>query len=255
MLNEPLVKPKERFKLIDTVRGFSFICMVFYHLLFDLVYIYNVKIPLFDSDIIKILQQMIVFSFVFISGISVHFSRNKLKNGIIIFLCGLILTLVTFVFIPSQFIAFGILHMLGLCGILTALFYDKLIKIPPAAGIILSVLFFLITENISSGYISLLNFKLYLPKIFYDLKYSFPFGFYDSAFHSSDYYPLFPWAFIYFTGLYYWLFVKNFKIIYKINRLGIPVLNKAGEYTLIGYMLHQPVIYIILFMLNTLKII
>ena len=97
-----------RVHLIDEVRGFAIICMVFYHAMYDLVVIFGVDFPVFTSPVMQdILQPLFAGLFIFISGTAGHYSRSNLKRGAICFALGMALTLVTAVFMPAELIAFA----------------------------------------------------------------------------------------------------------------------------------------------------
>lgn len=108
-----------RVHLIDEVRGFAIICMVFYHAMFDLVVIFGVDFPIFTSSLMQdVLQPLFAGLFIFISGTAGHYSRSNLKRGAVCFGFGLILTAVTALFMPDELILFGILHFLGIAMML-----------------------------------------------------------------------------------------------------------------------------------------
>ncbi|MEG1869275.1 MAG: heparan-alpha-glucosaminide N-acetyltransferase domain-containing protein, partial [Oscillospiraceae bacterium] len=112
----------KRVGVLDEWRGFAISLMVLYHAGFDLMEIFGVNIPFFFSPGMKFLQTLIAGSFILLSGIVCRFSRNNMKRGFFVFLCGLFMTLVTFLFMPDMLIAFGILHLLGLSMMIFALF-------------------------------------------------------------------------------------------------------------------------------------
>ncbi len=240
---------KIRYNLIDSLRGFAIINMVLYHLIYDLVRIFKVDISWFSGFSAYMWEQFICITFILISGISWHFSRNNLKRGIIFFACGCGISLFTYIFIPDEVIWFGILNLLGFAMLITVLISKLFQKVNPILGFILSIFIFMVTKGISQKFIGILGIPvLSLPDFLYSNSLFAFIGFPGPKFSSSDYFPLFPWLFLYFSGYFLWRIIKNTKAE-KIMMIKIPVLNVIGKYSLIIYILHQPVIYGILYLL------
>lgn len=240
---------KKRYNLIDAIRGLAIINMVLYHLLYDLVRIFGVNIKWFSGYGAYIWEQFICITFILISGISWHFSRHNLKRGLIVSVWGCIITLVTYLFMPKEAIWFGILNLLGLAMIITVLL-DKIFKrINPVAGFILSIFIFVITKGVSQRFIGILGLPLLkLPDFLYSNNLFAFLGFPDSHFTSSDYFPLIPWLFLYLSGYFLWRIIKTTKAE-RAMLIKIPLLNVIGKHSLIIYILHQPVIYGILYLI------
>ena len=110
-----------RVQMADEWRGLVILLMVFYHGLYDLVVIFGVDFPWFWTKWAHFLQVFIAGSFIILSGMCCHFSRNNLKRGAIAFGLGLLMTLATWIALPSQVIRFGVLHLLGASMMLFAL--------------------------------------------------------------------------------------------------------------------------------------
>ena len=84
-----------------------------------------------------------------------------------------------------------------------------------------------------------------LPDWLYSAQWLYPIGLPNSDFFSSDYFPLFPWLFLYWTGwfaFHMWRNVRNCKVL----KIKIPVLDWLGRYSLWIYIIHQPIVYGIL---------
>ena len=103
-----MTKANNRYTCIDILRAIAMIAMIFYHAMWDLVYIFDVSVPWFSSQSASILQMYIRISFIVLSGFCWSMSRNNLKRGCIVYLCSWIITLVTMIFMPNQYILFGI---------------------------------------------------------------------------------------------------------------------------------------------------
>ncbi|MCH5300799.1 MAG: DUF1624 domain-containing protein [Ruminococcus sp.] len=244
---------KKRYNLIDSVRGLAIINMVLFHMIYDLVRIFKVNIQWFSGYGAYIWEQFICITFILISGISWHFSRHNLRRGIIVFACGCGITLFTYLFMPEEFIWFGILNLLGSAMLITILLDKPFKKINPIAGLIISILIFVVTKGVSHKFIGILGVSLLnLPDFLYSNSLFAFMGFPGSGFYSSDYFPLIPWLFLYFTGYFLWRIIKNTKAESSML-IKIPILNVIGKYSLIIYIVHQPVIYGILYLIFNFK--
>ena len=234
---------KRRVPLIDELRGFAIICMVFYHGAYDLVVLYGYNIPIFETDFMDALSTAFAMLFVVISGTACRYSRNNYKRGVICFTAGMIITLITYFATPDDFIRFGILHMLGISMIVFSLIDRFLDKISPAWGIALMTFLTVITYNIPSRYIGVTGLvEIGLPNVLYNSGFLFPFGFIGYGFVSSDYFPLFPWVFIFLAGSYFGVYLKGNKLPEGFYKGRSRPLAFVGRHTMIIYLLHQPLI-------------
>lgn len=217
-----------RVGIIDAVRGVSILLMVVYHLHIDL---YNSRIiggELLFSPFVDFLQTFFASLFILMSGISCRFSRNNLKRGLMMFAAGMVVTLVTYVYDPSMIIRFGILHFLGASAALFALLQKPLDKLLPS---------FLAP----AVYLALTALTWDIPNHYYPgVRGLWMFGFRAPGFRSADYFPLFPFFFIYLFGTWMGTFIAAGRFPRWFYRLRCPVLEWIGRKTIWVYMLHQP---------------
>lgn len=231
-----------RYLLFDTIRGVAVINMILYHLSFDIFALYGVDPQWVRYPAVYIWQQCICASFILVSGFVWSFGKKtNFRRGCILNLWGLVITAVTALIMPDFIIIFGILNFIG-CAILITIPADRFLRqLPPAAGIIISLLLFVMFRNIYQGYIGIGSRQLFiLPEKLCQIKLLIPLGFPSSGFFSSDYVPVLPWIFLFLTGYYlHSLFQKHstFK-----DRAGISVfwLTFIGQHSLPIYLLHQP---------------
>lgn len=242
-----------RVHLIDEVRGFSILCMVFYHAAYDLTALFGVSIPLFFSPIMQqFLQPLFAGLFIFISGTAANYSRANVKRGALCFLFGMILTVGTWIFMPSQLVLFGILHCLGVCMMLAPLFLRLAGKIKPAVLIPVSLLLFFLLYSVPQGEIGLFGAAVSLPRALYQTPFLFFLGFPDSSFFSSDYFPLLPWVFAFLAGVSFGTVIKAGRCPAFFYKRHCRPLAFIGRHTLIVYLAHQPVVYGLLLLLSPL---
>lgn len=242
-----------RVHLIDEVRGLSILLMIVYHTFFDIVCIFNVKIAAFYSPFVEFLAVFFAGLFIFISGTACHYSRNNLKRGAFCFGAGMVITIVTYFFMRDELVQFGILHFLGICMMLFPLFKKLFYKIPSYIGAFLCIFLFLLTYNVPNGFLGFSGiFSIQLPSAFYNTPFLFPLGFPYPDFFSTDYFSIFPWIFVFAAGGFFGVSVKEKKLPAFAYKMHIPPLAFIGRHTLIIYLLHQPVVYGILYVIFSL---
>ena len=95
------VKKYRRAGFMDEVRGFCILCMVVYHVCFDLNYTYNIHIPIMFDGWFDIVRDIFAGAFMFISGMSSRYSHNNAKRGIQCFFIGMIITFIFAFFAPT----------------------------------------------------------------------------------------------------------------------------------------------------------
>ncbi len=231
-----------RIQLIDTARGILIILVVLFHLLYDLDMIFGVDTGLFSQSWFYTFRDCFVGLLIFISGISCNLSHNNIKRGFKTLIWGIVISIVTAVFMPSEQIIFGILHFFGVSMIIYGLFEKFFTKTPAIWGIITSVLLYVLTLHIY-------NFSFYDLSTFF--KYLlFIIGF-NTGCSSADYYPLFPWIFIFLTGTFAGRNIKTRRLPDIFYKKLCPPLTFIGQHTLIIYILHQPIIYGLLYIIFT----
>lgn len=238
---------KDRFFSIDSIRGLALINMILYHLCYDLVFIFGVNMPWFYSKGAYYWQQLICGTFILLMGMSSYVSSKNITRGIKIFLCGMGITIVTNLFMKSEAIYFGILHFTGLSCIIFGLCKKYLDKLNEYASVVVSTILFIVTKKIYEGYLVFFNFKLIkLNKEFYSVDFLAPLGFPSSSFTSSDYFPLLPWIFLALIGYFVMKILLKRNKTYALKIINIKFLNYLGKNSLLIYILHQPIIYVIL---------
>ena len=236
---------------LDIIRGAALCSMLIYHACWDLVWIFHVPWDWYKLSYGAYLwQQSICWTFILLSGYCCHFSRNLVRRGLIVFSCGWLITFVTLVFMPGNRVLFGVLYLIGAAMILTGLLSRGILNhIPARLGLILNFTLFLLTKNIASGTLFSGSIAIYLPRIFYSNLLTAAFGFPYPGFFSTDYFPLIPWAFLFLTGYFLYYLKPENPGEYKYNIKYIaPLLSAMGRRSLLIYLLHQPIIYGVLWL-------
>ena len=240
-----------RIFILDTLRGFLLIHMLVYHLLFDLVAFYGWKLPWYTGMPGYLWEQFGCWGFIGISGVSTMLGHHPIRHGLVVLGCGVVVSLVTAVATPADAVHFGVLTFLGCASLLTTLLRPGLDRIPPKVGLALCAVLFVLTKAVPSGGLGLLNFRLLsLPTSWYSFYWLYPVGLPKRLFASSDYFPLIPWIFLFWCGRYLWQLSGSRVARTRAAGCSIQPFTWAGQNSLWIYMLHQPVLYGLLFLLS-----
>lgn len=235
--------PASRFREIDCARGIAILMMIVFHTVFDLNFFMIAPINV-STGFWRWFAMATASLFLLVVGISLVVSHARsaaklsgfaltkkfLVRGAGIFALGLLATLVTWLYLHEGFIIFGILHLIGVSVMLSPLFF-RFGKY--------NVLFGLLC--IAGGFfIGTVQGPVWL----------LPLGIVPASFASVDYTPLIPWfgavlvgmgagEFLYAGG------IRQFTAPH-LPDLFVRPLSFLGRYSLIIYLVHQPVIILLL---------
>ncbi len=272
------VKVSKRVWEIDFLRGICILLMVFDHLMWqihDFIWKYfdiggwsNPNIPSFlvgyhefgswyyTNNFRIVFRLMVLFIFFFISGISINFSKNNTKRGLICIGCGLIITLVTSILCgfkvlnpQDSLISFGVLSCLGTSILIT--YYLKKLVYKLSNN---NFKIWIVVVGITSWILILLGeyFKIQFPSYHLDVNspVSFIIGILGNIFGFSnfggDFFPLVPFlAYMLLGSLCGELIYKNKESLFKKEPKWCKCFSYVGKKTLWIYLLHIPLITLI----------
>ncbi len=253
----------KRYRILDCIRGITLISMITFHTVWDLVYIFNVNWEWFLSPAAYWWQQSICWTFIFLSGFCWSFGKHKLQRGLTVLVCGFLISFVTEVAMPDQRIRYGVLTLLGTSMLLmipVEIVYMRLVAVVTGkygndggtgniAGFVGSLLCFVLTRNVNDGYLGFKGWNLLkLPKQLYHLgEVGTFFGFTDPFFYSADYFSMIPWFFLFLAGYFWYGIMHEKSLLTKLPDIRIPFLSTVGRHSLMIYMLHQPILYAVLY--------
>ncbi|MEN6378449.1 MAG: heparan-alpha-glucosaminide N-acetyltransferase [Methanofastidiosum sp.] len=239
----------KRFWEIDVLRGIAIMMMVLYHLSYDLYFLGDFPIKIYSLSW-TLFQRTTASLFLLLVGISLTISYSKLKSkyqkkelfirnlkrGIKILAWGAVITIFTFIFLTNGVILFGILHLIGVSIIISFPLLDYKYK------------------NLVLGLIVIL-LGIYLRNFTFDTTYLLWLGFEPNSFFSFDYFPILPWYGVVLIGI----FLGNLAYPESKRRFNIPDLSGnitsrslsfLGKHSLKIYLIHQPIIVLILYALG-----
>lgn len=237
---------EKRYAVLDGIRGFALLNMIVYHAVWDFVYVLDFRWQWYRSEAAYIWQLYICWTFIFLSGFCQPLGRKNLKRGIQVFLAGILVSFATVVFVPQNRILCGVLTLLGSCMLLVFLLEPVLKKCLAEIGFLASLLLFALTRNINRGYLGFENLNLYkLPGALYRNLLTAYLGFPPNGFYSSDYFSLFPWLFLYIAGYFFCRVWNENGWMHILERGKSQLLEWFGRRSLVIYLVHQPVMYLI----------
>jgi uncharacterized membrane protein len=233
---------------IDVLRGIAVVAMVLYHFTYDLAYFGLFDLKFFTAGVGLDIGRTIGTSFIFLVGLSLTLSyrraaigasgcklfRKYLGRGVRIFSYGLLITLVTWIFVPRAAIVFGVLHLIGVSIILAYPFLE--VRLP----------------NVVLG-IGCIILGLYLRNFSVDHSWLVWLGT-KPNFSMLDYWPVFPWFGVVLLGV----FTGNTVYGGQRKRAGhaVPPLSAIRPLTFLGrhslpiYLVHQPILLAALILLG-----
>jgi len=231
-------RPSARVASIDAIRAIAVLAMIAYHFCFDLRYFGVITPDLEHGPVWLVARTLILSSFLLLAGVSLVLAdANKISDerfwrhvGAIAG-CAVLVSAASYLMFPQTFIWFGVLHAIAV----TLVIARPLVHFPRtafligcvviAAGIAFSHPVF---NQFALGWIGFLTVKPY----------------------AEDYVPLFPWAGVVLCGI-----AVGHELVRNRYAVLAPMAAPPrwvawlGRHTLAVYMLHQPALLGVLWVL------
>ncbi len=235
---EPLLT-HERIQAIDLIRGVDIVLMVLFNYSVTLSYFGIIQVqPNFLYW--RIFPISIASVFIFLSGVAAYisfgshkdgFGKRYFTRGLKLLIFAAFVTLFTSIFVPEGTIYFGILHFFAASSFLVPLFikYNRM--------------------NLVAG-LSIVAAGFYLQQTEFNFSYLFWLGFIPRGFSTFDYFPLIPWLGVLLLGVYYGKYIAGKTANIRFNNRLAGKFMILGKNSLIVYLVHQPVLIIILLALG-----
>ncbi len=213
----------KRSNFLDQVRGLAIILMVIFHFAYDLNFFRLVDIDFFHDPLWYYFPRLITFLFLICVGMALTLThrpqirwKKALKRSGMLALWAALISLTTYALFPERFIYFGILHCIALASLaaLPMINYPWICLIVGLPMIVLGVFF-----NLTLPW-----FNLSQPAI--------------------DYIPFFPWFGATLIGIFLGKKgLTNIQLKFKYQE----IIEKLGQHSLIIYLLHQPILFGLLY--------
>ncbi len=234
---------------VDALRGIAILIMVIYHLVWDLYGLAGWDIEMY-TGFWHYWQLTTAIMFIGLVGVSMSLRYHRMlaqkrlafgpffRRGVIIFSWGVLLSLVTYLYQPSTYIRFGILHFIGLSIILAYPFLRfRWLNLIVGVGLLL-------LPEVTSWRHALSWFEWL--------------GLIASPHPAFDYYPVIPWLGVVLIGI----FLGHTFFPDGQRRFRVPDLSRftamrwlalAGQNSLLIYLIHQPILIASLILLGVVK--
>lgn len=238
-VNEP--PAARRIPELDLLRGLAVLLMVVYHAAYDLSVYWSWDIAVREGWW-EVLARVTAILFLGVSGMSVALSfrhatglRARWRKSVTRFLriagAALLVTAATWIADPETYVRFGILHLIAVSALVLPL------VAPLKEGNAVVGLIVLFIGQLTSGLQTQSPYLLY-------------FGVTTPDFRTVDYFPIFPWLGVILIGyaLGYFVYVRRELTLLPI--VSAPrLLTFSGKHALAIYLLHQPILLLILWLL------
>ncbi len=245
---------KIRYHALDEARGFAVLCMVFYHAFYTIGYNLGIPWGVTLLNFFMPAEPYFAMFFIGLSGAMCQLTRSNLKRGLKLAAVSVVLTAVTLFMANLGFegseIYFGVLHLLSVGMLLVALINPILKRLNPICMAVVFLLLFIIFYNVEYGYLGVEGLQLQIPASMYSGDTLFFLGFHSGGFYSADYFPILPWIFMFLLGAALGIYHERGKFPKFLVASRIPPLGFLGRHALAVYMLHQPVIFGIVFLIE-----
>jgi uncharacterized membrane protein len=221
-----------RANYLDSLRGIAVIWMVIFHTAYDLNIFQFVSWD-FSTGFWYAFPRVIAFTFLFCVGASLNYTHRPqinwnslIKRSQKLGLAALIISVSTYFMFPSNWIYFGTLHCIFMGSILGALLVNKR-KL--ALVILILILIGQYALDFDIKWVSSLTKR-----------------------QSMDFIPIYPWFWPILLGILIQPFLSKLSILQEIkpNRY----LNFLGQNSLKIYLIHQPVIFGLIWMIRQLLV-
>ena len=240
-MSGPVAGPRPRFAVVDIARGVAIIAMVAYHLCWDLSYFRFIAPDVGRDPNWVLIARSILAVFLFLVGTGLVLGHGSgirwaafwRRTGFVV-MGALAITLGTFLVFPDSFVYFGVLHAIALFSLLALPFLFAplwLTGLVAAVVIALPLLF---------------AHALFNEKLFSWI------GFWQVPPPTNDLVPIFPWFAAVLVGIIATRLVLASSLAGRLAAIAptgrLPrLLAGLGRWSLLIYLLHQPILLGLIF--------
>lgn len=235
---------RPRLAIIDVVRGVAIVAMVVYHFSWDLSYFRFIPVDVGYEHGWVIFARSILFAFMALVGVGLVLAHGRgmrwrafWRRWTFVVGGALLITLGTYFTFPDSFVYFGVLHAIAVCSLLALPFlFTPLWLTGVVAAVVISLPFFYSDPVFNQEIVSWIGFWVEPPL-------------------TNDLVPLFPWFGVVLLGAFAMRVVDATQLrlrlaAYAPGRFG-KALGFLGRWSLLIYLLHQPVLLAVIYPLST----
>jgi uncharacterized membrane protein len=223
-----------RLPAVDAARGLALLAMAAYHLAWDLRHFGYITADVTGDLGWRLFARAIAGSFLFLVGVSLVLAQRRgfrpgpfFRRLAMIAAGAAAITLVTRLVFPDSYVFFGILHHIAVASVLALPFVHAPVWLTASA----SALAFTLPELAGGGILDA------SPLVWLGLSAELP--------RSNDFVPLFPWFGVVLAGVAFARLAEGRALPARLAAVGrrVPPLLWAGRHSLAIYLLHQPLLY------------
>lgn len=218
---------KKRFEIIDHIKALAVCLMIIYHIAYDT---YVLKILSFNmgKNLFWYVQPKIIVSmFLFCAGLNLCVVNTKginkhttIKRFIKLLLVSIAISIASYLFAPTKWISFGVIHHITIASVIGLLFLKK-----PKLSLVLGLI-------------------VLFPSTFFEYDYPLP----KPVKYPLDHVPLLPWFGCFLIGIF--AYSRDLHKIRVPNYRGKNKIMFLGRYSLEIYLSHQFIIYPTLYIIK-----
>ena len=244
----------KRYYEVDFIKGLAVISMVIFHYFYlgtqmgKLNYNYN-------SGIYRLMAKFAHLTFIFMVGVNLvimwlnnlsdkktekEYRKKQYKRVIYILFLALIISIITYITFPEQWVKFGILHFIGI-GILLFIPFVNKPNIALGISMVLTIIYYLNNKGF------LIFLYQYIPSCI-----AFILGLYNIQYAALDHFSLIKYLPVMGLGIYFGhkIYKPNGRKIEELNKLDKKITEnniivKIGKYSLKIYVIHFVVLYLL----------
>lgn len=238
-----LMKNPNRFAILDLLRGLAAIGMVAFHVLFILYFFHYNDLQLQEGWYL-LLARSVEFTFILLVGICmaisrkyrpIGFGKRQIKRILKLAFFAFLVSLGSYYAEPQVYVRFGILHFMAVASLLAMPFANE-----KRLSLALAILSFGIGLQLES------HISTSLPLTIL--------GFHNINMPTLDLFPIFPWITLVFLGIYlgHLTLDKRFfehRYLQSLPKFFFPI-QYLGRHALLIYVIHIPIIIIVLKLLG-----
>jgi uncharacterized membrane protein len=238
-----------RIGILDTARGVALLAMASYHCTWDFEFFGYLDSGTAETGWLKIYARAIASTFLFLAGFSLVLAntpeirwRSYFKRLGMIVAAAAAISIVTFIGMRDEWIFFGILHSIAAASIIGLLF----LRLPAFATLLIAVLLAagIVVDNVIAPFS--------LHSAVFDAPWLWWVGLSENLPRSNDYVPVFPWLTPFLFGLGMAQLAISFGWLRPLAKLGSGrnLIARAGRHSLIFYLVHQPLLFGLVYLLS-----
>ena len=243
-MSDTLTVKRPRLPVIDIARGVAIIAMVFYHLCWDLAFYRFIPVDVgFDPGWV-FFARTILFAFMFLVGVGLVLGHGDgvrwqsfWKRWLLVLGGAALITIGTWFAFPDSFVYFGVLHAIALTSLIALPFLFTPLWLTGAVAALVIGLHFGFAD------------PLYNQKVFSWI------GFWVVPPPTNDLVPVFPWFGVVLLGVLTMRLARGGPIEARMASIQprntvAPALGWMGRWSLVIYLVHQPLLLAIIMPLS-----